>query len=183
MGDNAVIESIKSGNESALETVYKKYRQEFVAWAIKSYACTNEQAVDAYQSSIMVFYENIMKGKLTELSSSVKTYLFAVGKNKVMEQKRSAQKMVVGIDAHESYLKGQTTEDDDRQEEMLQVVEMGLGELGDPCHAILRNYYYHKQSMEEIATAMDYKNAETVKNLKYKCIKRLRKIVMLKHRG
>ncbi len=182
MGDRTIIESIKSGSESELEAIYKKHRQEFIAWAMKSYGCSQEQANDAYQASMLIFYENIMKGKLTELSSSVKTYLFAVGRNKVMEQKRGARKMMVGIDAHESYLQDRKddSEEVEQQEEMLQLVENSMEELGDPCHSILKNYYYHKQSMDEIAQKMNYKNAETVKNLKYKCIKRLRKTVTLK---
>jgi hypothetical protein len=37
-------------------------------------------------------------------------------------------------------------------------------------------YYYHSMSMEEIADRMNYKNRFTSKNLKYKCINRLRRI-------
>jgi len=56
------------------------------------------------------------------------------------------------------------------------MVERCLHLLGDPCKSLLELYYYKRLSMAEITEAMEYKNVDTTKNLKYKCIKRLRKL-------
>jgi len=48
--------------------------------------------------------------------------------------------------------------------------------LGDACQQILRLFYFMKKSMEEITGIMGYKNADTVKNQKYKCMQRLKKV-------
>jgi RNA polymerase sigma factor (sigma-70 family) len=61
-------------------------------------------------------------------------------------------------------------------EESLQLIETCLDRLGEPCKSLLELYYYHSMSMEEIAERMNYKNRFTSKNLKYKCINRLRRI-------
>jgi len=58
----------------------------------------------------------------------------------------------------------------------LQMVERCLQLLGDPCKTLLELYYYKRLSMAQITSSMDYKNVDTTKNLKYKCIKRLRRL-------
>jgi hypothetical protein len=37
-------------------------------------------------------------------------------------------------------------------------------------------FYYHQKTCEEIGTLMEYKNEDTVKNQKRKCMIRLKKI-------
>ena len=61
-------------------------------------------------------------------------------------------------------------------ENRLDLVEKCLEELGDPCRALLISYYYEKKSMLEIAELLGYKNTDTTKNQKYKCLKRLKKL-------
>ena len=41
----------------------------------------------------------------------------------------------------------------------------------------LEAYYYKKSSMQQICLSMGYKNADTAKNLKYKCLQRLKKMM------
>ena len=58
----------------------------------------------------------------------------------------------------------------------LQLVSKGLEKLGEPCKTLLELYYFHDMSMDQIAENLDYKNRATAKNLKYKCLNRLRNI-------
>ena len=62
------------------------------------------------------------------------------------------------------------------KEQQLECVEKGLEKLGEPGRTILELYYYHGKSMEEIAELLHYKNSATAKNIKYKCLLRLKKI-------
>lgn len=183
MNDNSVIEKIKSGSREDLEQVYERYRIEFVSWITKNYSCSLEEAMDVYQFSVLILYENIVSGKLQHLSSSLKTYLFAIGKNKMLEFKKSSNRMISGVNDDMFYVPGESKEEAEAYEQNLKLVETCLDDLGEPCRTILEAYYYHKSSMEDIASKMDYKNAETVKNLKYKCMKRLKKIFMSRHSG
>ncbi|MEN7549741.1 sigma-70 family RNA polymerase sigma factor [Rapidithrix thailandica] len=177
MQEYSIIESIKNGEEEALTQLYIRYRTEFIAWMNKAYGCSSEQAREIYQQAIIIFYENITTGKLTELKSSEKTYLFAIGKNKFLEESKAAQRFT---DETEDVLQGLTYEKEEYKEEeekVLVVVEECLGKLGDPCKTLLELYYYHKKSMAEICELLQYKNPATAKNLKYKCMNRLRKII------
>jgi RNA polymerase sigma-70 factor (ECF subfamily) len=70
-----------------------------------------------------------------------------------------------------------SSEQFENDENNLELVSRCFNQLGDPCHSLLDLFYYHKNSMEEIALALNYKNPETAKNQKYKCMERLRKLV------
>jgi RNA polymerase sigma factor (sigma-70 family) len=175
MDRNKVIERIKAGNDEDLKEIYSKYRKEFLAWVTRSYNCSEDDGKDIYQATVIAFFEGIVSGKLRELTSSVKTYLFAIGKNKLQEFKRSAKKENITevMDDNEYFY---TPGYSDSQEESLQLVEKALDELGDPCRTILHLYYYQKLSLTLITEKLNYKNTDTSKNLKYKCLRRLRKI-------
>ncbi len=58
-------------------------------------------------------------------------------------------------------------------------IERALQEMkqaGGNCFEILSRYFYQKQSMEEIAIAMNYTNSDNVKNQKSRCQKRLKEM-------
>lgn len=174
--ERQIIELIRSGRTEVLSTIYEDYREEFFLWLNKYFGCTSDEAKDVYQNAIMVFYENIISGKLNEMTSSVKTYLFAIGKYKMMEQKKRSYKFT-GEEQIPNLKRDEVSlEELNQKEEDLQMVEKCLQLLGDPCRKLLELYYYQKLSMAEITTFMEYKNVDTTKNLKYKCIKRLQRL-------
>lgn len=145
------------------------YRTEFIQWLCGRLGCDQELAKDIYQQSILIFYENIQSGRLTLLTSQVKTYLFSIGRNKYYEAVREQKKS--------DDFKPQDIDDESLPEELLQKVETNLERLGEPCRSLLVEYYYHKRSMEQLVIMFDYKNADSAKNQKYKCLERLRKLM------
>lgn len=176
MSDNELIQKIKIGDKSELVTVYKRYRTEFLNWAVNKYGCSLDEAKDVYQHSILIFYEKITQDKLTFLTSTIKTYLFAIGKNQVLEKIKRNNRFSSSIQFEASGNIFQTDELNLENETRLNLVEKCLEELGDPCRALLISYYYEKKSMIEIAELLGYKNTDTTKNQKYKCLKRLKKL-------
>ncbi len=172
--EQLVIEKIKNGDKEELGVIYKTYQSEFVSWLMGRFRCTDEEAREIYQVAILTFYNNIIGGKLIKLNSSIKTYLFAIGKYKMMEQQKAAQKFIHNLNtstAEEEYV-----EEKEPYERSLQQVEACLSEMGEPAKTLLELYYYHGYSMEKIAGMLNYKNADTAKNLKYKSIVKLRKM-------
>ena len=103
MIQNEIITKIKSGGHTELGMVYEEYRTEFLKWITKEYECSDDDSKDIYQLTILIFYDNVRTGKLERLVSSVKTYLFGIGKNIVMENRRKANRQIP-ID-HERWLK------------------------------------------------------------------------------
>jgi len=173
---NDTIEKIRNGDEQALAEAYEAYRPEFIRWAQKQYGCPEEDAKEAYQVSFFVFYDNVLTGKLWEVSSTIKTYLFAIGRNKIFEQHRYNARNLHGM--NEEVMRFEILPpDSEEKEEKYKVIEQGMQQLGSPCREILEMVYYAKRSMDYITQELGYKNVATTKNQKYKCMQRLKKIV------
>ena len=145
------IGKIKSDPDKSLATLYHEYQNQGVNWIISSF------------------------GLLTELTANIKTYLFAIIKNKIIHLNRSKNRFSA-YDATE-LLSGVIDEEYEEisQEDLLKASK-SMTRLGEPCKTLLELSYYQELSMEEISNLMGYKNADTTKNLKYKCLKRLQKI-------
>ena len=172
--DNFIISEIKNGNNILTEKTYNKYRNEFIKWSRRSFNCDEEEAKEAYQNSFIIFYQKIISNELVEIKSSIKSYLFTIGKYKLHEDYRFKQKKVNEI---KDVVPEDTDELYEQKEQQYLKVEKGLHELGDPCKSILILSFFKKKSNEEISEELGYKNSDTTKNLKYKCLKRLKKIV------
>jgi RNA polymerase sigma-70 factor (ECF subfamily) len=78
----------------------------------------------------------------------------------------------------EKWLKEYLTEepDDLPDENLFLIAKKALGHLGQPCQQLVELFYYEKKSMEEISARLNYKNADTAKNQKCKCMARLRSL-------
>ena len=178
MDNHSLIEEIKNKDgERALKEVYSLYRNEFILWAVRNHSCTIEEAQDIFQHIVIKFYENIINGKLTEITTKVETYLFGIGKNKIHELLRK-KKQATPSESSDYFIDTGLFygEEDDQYVKEVSKVSKLLNVLGDPCKSILVQFYYHNLSMTDISDKLDYKNSDTVKNLKYKCIQRLKKL-------
>ncbi|GAB3021605.1 hypothetical protein GCM10027284_46350 [Cyclobacterium sediminis] len=176
MSEDFILKEIKSGNQKTLGMVYQKYRNDFIQWAYNAYRCSQEDGKEIYQLSFFIFYDNIKTGKLENLSSNIKTYIFAIGKNKILEMKRRNARY--GFDINEEILSmEEESEIENQKEEQYKKITEGLRQLGNPCKKILEMMYYENRNMDFISERMGYKNANTAKNQKYKCLQRLKKIV------
>ena len=174
--EKVILDSIRNGEKAQLEALYKSHRQEFINWVSGKYSCSTDDAKDAFQFAIITLYENLRSNRITQLNSSIKTYLFAVGKHKILEQKKSSIRFSHKLNEEITEFEDISKWDNDLYEHSLQVMQKCLDKLGEPCKSLLQLYYYHGLSMDEIAERMEYKNRMTSKNLKYKCINRLRKL-------
>jgi len=174
---------IKSDENKALKEIYTLYRDESVSWLKKQYKLDLEPAKEIFQVSVIILYDNIITGKLIELSSSIKSYLFAICKNKAAEYLRKQGK-ITGLDNIPMLIDHviETREHKEEIEIKLDLVNKGMLSLGDPCRSILQLFYYKSMNMESITDLMGYKNVNTTKNLKYKCFVRLQKYIN-EHKG
>jgi RNA polymerase sigma-70 factor (ECF subfamily) len=178
MDDHSVIEKIRRENgEKEFKEIYSLYRAEFLNWSKRSYSCSEDEAKEIFQEVMVIFYENIISGKLKKMDSNVKTYLFGIGKNKIQEQFRCQAKMT-SVEMAEYKMNASINhqaEEGDTKSEINKISDC-LNILGDPCRSILVEFYYKKKNWDDISRHLNYKSSDTVKNMKYKCLKRLRKI-------
>ena len=176
MNQDEIIQKIRSGGRTELGLIYEEYREEFLQWLVKEFKCSLDDGKDIYQVTILIFHDNIKQGKLEHLVSSVKTYLFGIGKNIVKENFRKGKRFVPV--SKEKWLKETLIDEPSSkiEETVFERARNALGKLGQPCQRLIELFYYEKKSIPEITLEMNYKNPETAKNQKCKCMARLRKL-------
>jgi RNA polymerase sigma-70 factor (ECF subfamily) len=168
------LSKIKSGDSSPIHELYELYRNEFIKWGQSNYKVNCEQAKDCFQDAMIDFHQNVVSGKLTELTSSVKTYIFQIGKFKILNLLKKESR----ITYHDNLqiIKGKEFEDfmdDDNNVYSQEQISEAITKLPSDCQKVLKLYYFNEFDMESIARELEYKNANTAKSKKSLCMKGL----------
>ncbi len=172
------LDELRQGSEIALRRVYEENRDKFLNFA-RRYHLSDEENIDIYQDAYIIFHNNVMSGKVEELTSSVSTYLFSIGKYLIFDRMRKNKK-TVGSSYNLEIVK-----DDASLVETLDFDEGGLtpeqellrkhfGTLGKQCQELLTLFYYRGYSIDEIMEAGNYNSQNVVKSAKSRCMKSLK---------
>jgi RNA polymerase sigma-70 factor (ECF subfamily) len=180
--DNQILEAIKRGDPKVLEKLYDDNRQPFLVWASQSYQCESEDAVEIYQKAYTILYLNVRNEKLTSLTSTIKTYLFSIGKNLFREKFRDKHNRLVNLDdvsntnAIDNHLDTNVFENyqDEHQKELVRHL---LNEIGNPCKKLLQLMFIQGYSAEAVVHEMGYSDERVVRKRKSLCLKKLREMV------
>jgi len=176
--DEQLIAGIKEGNSAVLETVYKTFFPGIQTFVLQN-SGTEEEARDLCQEAIIVLYEKLSR-QGTELSCSVKTYLYSVTRNLWLKKLSSRNKSITSLNEQEEFLLvEEDTADWSEKELMYEKINHSMELLGNPCADIIKDFYYNRLSIQEIADKHGYNNTDTAKNQKYKCLMRLRRYLTL----
>jgi RNA polymerase sigma factor (sigma-70 family) len=112
----------------------------------------------------------VLDNKL-QLTCSLKTYIYSIARNQWLN-KLKAQKRYTSFINFESFI---SIEEEPDNTPTINLDNL-LNEIGEACRKLLILFYYKKRSMQEICKELNYSNADSVKNQKYKCMQRLKKM-------
>ena len=171
-----VIASIQRGDSKSMEEAYLRYRKEFVKWSMGKFGISEDDALDHYQDTMTIFFEKVMNGTLFRIDSSLKTYLFGIGKNKVRQQfdkEHKIEKHGEGLVEHYRFLAEDGGAAEAYEEAKAQTKKM-FAMLGDACKELLKLFYFDKRSMSEIAKMMNHKGEGVTRTTKKRCLEKLR---------
>lgn len=180
VNDQELLAQIRAGRQDRLDEIYRLYRGEFVVWAERRYSCSEADALDAFQDAVIIFYKNAVSGKLERLTSSLKTYLFAIGKHRVLKLGHKSRREVA-TDWEEAPEPTDQLDlgiyDTIENAHQRKVVDTGLAQLGEKCQKILRLFYYHRYPIESIQSALGMSSSGAVRVQKKRCLDTLRQIL------
>ena len=171
-----LISSLKAGGEKYLREIYETHRVTFIQWIIKNYSIDEALAIEVYQRAFITFYYNIKEGKLTELRSNIKTYLFAIGKNLVREHFKTAQKFVDDTQIELEQVEESITKKYEINERK-QSINHYLQKIGEPCKTVIELFYFKHYSMEAIANELGYKDDRIAAKRKFICLRQLKELM------
>jgi len=165
--------AIKKKNEFLVGKIYGLYRNEFLFFLKKRNSINPDDILEIYQDAFMVLCNKIYENKLNadNLKSSLKSYLFGVGIRIAYNVNRKN-----GNRLEQDPFETPDMPDDEPGlgEENEKIIQKAVNEMGEPCHTILVKQYWEDKKAEEIAIEMNYKNTDTAKTQKYKCIQKLK---------
>lgn len=176
--ETSVLEDLKQGSEAALKKVYEDNRDKFINFA-KRYNLPQDDVVDVYQDAYVVFYNNIMSGKIEVMTSSISTYLFSVGKYLIFDKIKKNSR-TVGSNYDLSIVKEEDNalETIDIEEQTLtheqELLRKHFSSLGKQCQELLNLFYYRGFTIKDILKHGNYNSENVIKSAKSRCMKTLR---------
>ena len=146
---------------------------------VQRYGGSEDDAKDIFQEGMIALWNNIRSGAY-QLREGVKmsTYLVQICKLRWMDKmKKASHRYEV---KQEDYVEPEAEADVlinwiDQEEQ--QQFQQQFAQLGERCQDLLKRFYFLKETMQEIAAALGIGDA-TAKNEKYRCMQRLKKIVL-----
>ena len=180
MTDENLTQLIVRDDDTWIIELYK-YEEAFAGWIRKSFSFNEDDIAELFQAAVITFHDNVRTGKLIKLDSSIKTYLFGIGRNKaftLMKYKEKNQPFDSKNFALEE--EGTFTSDFDSDDQNpVDIVASLLKNLGEPCYSLLKMFYWEKLSWDNIMKNLGYKTAASARNMKYKCLKSIRNEISL----
>ncbi|WP_291866687.1 sigma-70 family RNA polymerase sigma factor [Maribacter sp.] len=175
---NITLEDLRKGSDAVLKKVYEENRDKFLNYA-RRYNLSEDENIDVYQDAYVIFYTNVMSGKIDSFTSSISTYLFSIGKYLIFDIMRKNKGKVKGdfdlsiigkedelVSTIEIEQPGLTTEQ--------KLLQKHFVDLGKKCQELLTLFYYRGYTIQEILVEGHYNSENVVKAAKSRCMKTLK---------
>lgn len=185
MENAQLLAKLQEGNEALFQCIYDEYRKPFVDWATNRYQLDRETLLDVFQEAVAELFLKVKKQQYNPEKASLKTYLFSIGTNHILERIREPSLKPTDMawsdvenfkDLSINYFQPTTTENNPEVDNLLQDV--------DYTHRrVMELYYLDGCSMSEIARRLGYSNSNAVKAVKYRIVNYIRSNFRIKALG
>ncbi len=173
------VEALKTDNHFLIKKLYNTHRNGFLNFA-KQYNIAEIDGVDIYQEAFLAIRKHAISGKLYTVKSSLKTYLFGIGKH-LIYKKLKEESLKTTMDS--VHLKIDTTfreiplETEKELTKEQQLLHYYFKQLGKSCQQMLTLSFYRGLTNEEIATLEGYESEAVVRSQKSRCLKTLKDLI------
>ncbi len=176
-----LVNAIKSNDQLALKELYQKNYKKVEIYIIQN-SGSMPQAKDIYQEAFLAMFQNVKAGKFTPTNeTALQGYLYQISKNKWRDYLRSAQfkKTAAFTDNFHQSDEADIFEIDEyvENDKRLDATMNAFERIGDECKELLTKFYFKKESLRDIANALNLGEA-SARNKKYRCIQKLREIAL-----
>jgi len=176
--ENNILEDLKQGSQQTLRKVYEDNREKFINFA-RRYNLPQDDVVDVYQDAYVIFYNNVMSGKIETMTSSVATYLFSVGKFLIFDKLKKNTKKVgsnfdLAIVKEEDVILEAVEIDEQSLTHEQELLRKHFSGLGKQCQELLNLFYYRGFTIKDILNQSNYNSENVIKSVKSRCMKTLK---------
>jgi RNA polymerase sigma factor (sigma-70 family) len=177
--EHSAIQAFIDEDSQRIKSMYNDYRAPFLHFGRK-YNLTQEILIDIYQDAFVALRKNALQGKLDSVQSSMKTYLFGIGKHLIYNELKRQKKWVPLSHNSEETIEdvasiAQSTPPEPTEEQRL--LQLNFKKLGQKCRQMLTLFYYRGLTIEEIAEKAGYASGKVVRSQKSRCLKTLKEYI------
>lgn len=177
--ENHFVEALKYNKEPIIKELYNNYRNEFLGFS-KKYNISEADGLDIYQDSFLAIRKHALSGKLHEVHSGFKTYLFGIAKHLIYKKlkeyslTKNYNPQLHKID--DAYEEIDIELNDELTKEQL-LLQKYFKQLGKSCQQMLTLSFYRGLTNEEIASLEGYESEGVVRSQKSRCLKTLKDLI------
>ena len=171
--DSDLIQQLKTEENAFFGLLYRFYFPSVSSYVRKNMG-NNEDAEDIFQEAILVLLNKVRQTDFV-LTSSLKTYLFAISKN--LWLKRLRDNKLISVDDLEIYQRESDSFSIEISPEKTkeEKVNSWLAKITENCQRILKAVFFYSEPMDSVMKKMGWKNKHTAANQQYKCIQQIKR--------
>lgn len=172
VSDKNLLDQLRAGGDQGFEWLYRHCYPSIEQFVIRN-SGSQDQAKDLFQETLLIVLTNIQNPAF-ELTSSLKTYVFAISKNLWLSQVKKSVRWTGLADADE--LGGVMTPVElTTSLTAYETVMAILAKLTVHCQALLSAIFFRRKEMADIVQDDGYASMHSAQNQKYKCLRQARK--------
>lgn len=180
-GSDTLLETLRTGTPDAFEQLYVNHREDFFSWAGRRFEAGRQDMEDAWQDAVVALYRYAHSGKLADIHCDIRTWLFAVGHKRLLNQKRKIKRIMWKDLIDDSMIQAAMPDEsafsspgDGWKQRHLQ---SAMKSISPRCRDLLVQRYYLQKAIAEIQEDSDLLNANTTSATLSRCLKRLKDII------
>jgi len=174
-----IIKKFIDNDPKKISKLYNSNRDSFLNFG-KKYGLNYDELSDIYQESFIALRKHAIEGKLNTVKSTLKTYLFGIGKYKIYNELKNKKKHIsyeINLHITDSVL---PIEYEIEKEELTieqQLLRTYFKKLGKKCKELLTLSFSRGLTNDEIVEMTNYANNSVVRSQKSRCIKTLKEMI------
>ena len=186
MKDSQLIFGIMQNDERAWRYICREMKPGFASILKKTFfvdQITDEDIDDIFQESLIVLMQKVKSGAVVSShDGALFSYLVQIGKLTTCNQVRKKRALsfdetvTFSIQLHNSEVEDDEISVDEKQQMQNDFLDKLFDRIPSECGTLLKHFYWNHKPMDEIASILGMRNADSVKSKKNKCMNRIKEI-------
>ena len=187
MTDSQLIFGILQNDERAWRHICREMKVGFVSILSQTFSASkisNEDIEDIFQDSLLVLMQRVKSGNVVSShEGALFSYLVQIGKLtacNILRKKRtlvSDDAFTFSLNLHNIGESDMTA--DEKQQMQNDFLDKVLELIPAECRTLLKHFYWNRKPMDEIASILGMRNADSAKSKKSKCMNKIKEIAAL----
>lgn len=169
-------------NELLQGKTFENLRSDVTKFIKKEYSLTIEESDELFQVALVTLCEKQNDNKLN-IYVQLSTYLIAICSNIYLNHIKQKKYAIYSINGENSYSIINEIMDKDKLELIIErndkrsIARKIVAELKDNCKKLLTEFHFYEKTDKEILEIIkEYKNTQSVKNARHKCMEKVKNI-------